>query len=83
MYEAVKEIQSANILILQGRENFVSSVSHKTVAKMIKAKLYGKLGLKEWYPELLTETYYIQEPLKKELAPKTPTPPGDFVKQGH
>lgn len=57
VYEAVKEIQSANILILQGRENFVSSVSHKTVAKLIKAKLYGKLGLKEWYPELLTETY--------------------------
>lgn len=57
VYEAVKEIQSANILILQGRENFISSVSHKTVAKLIKSKLYGKLGLKEWYPELLTETY--------------------------
>ena len=57
VYEAVKEIQSANILILQGRENFISSVSHKTVAKLIKAKLYGKLALKEWYTDLLTETY--------------------------
>lgn len=57
VYEAVKEIQSANILILQGRENFISSVSHKTVAKLIKGKLYGKLGLKEWYPDLLGETY--------------------------
>ena len=57
VYEAVKDIRSANILILQGRENFVSSVSHRTVAKLIKAKLYGKLALKDWYNDILTETY--------------------------
>jgi type I restriction enzyme R subunit len=57
VYEAVKEIQSANILILQGRENFVSSVSNKTITKLIKAKLYGKLGLKNWYNTLLAEAY--------------------------
>ena len=57
VYEAVREIRSANILILQGRENFVSSVSHMTVTKLIKAKLYGKLSLKDWYGDLLTETY--------------------------
>ena len=57
VYEAVKEIKSANILILQGRENFVSSVSHKTVTKLIKAKLYGKLKLKDWYNDILVETY--------------------------
>lgn len=57
VYEAVKEIKTANILILQGRENFVSSVSSKTITALIKAKLYGKLGLKEWYQVLLRETY--------------------------
>lgn len=57
VYTAVKEIQSANILILQGRDNFIASVSNKTITKLIKAKLYGKLGLKEWYNTILTETY--------------------------
>lgn len=57
VYEAVKEIRSANILILQGRENFVSSVSHMTIPKLIKAKLYGKLSLKDWYNDVLIETY--------------------------
>ena len=57
VYDAVKEIKTANILILQGRENFISSVSNKTITKLIKAKLYSKLSLKEWYNSLLTETY--------------------------
>lgn len=55
--EAVNEIQSANILILQGRDNFISSVSNKTITKLIKEKLYGKLGLKNWYTSILAETY--------------------------
>ena len=57
VYSAVKEIRSANILILQGRENFVSSVSRMTVTKLVKNKLYGKLALKDWYNDILTETY--------------------------
>lgn len=57
VYEAVKDIRSANILILQGRDNFVSSVNHMTVTKLIKAKLYGKLALNMWYNDILTETY--------------------------
>lgn len=57
VFEAVKEIQSANILILQGRDNFISSISNKTITKLIKAKLYGKLGLKNWYNTVLTELY--------------------------
>lgn len=57
VYAAVKDIRSANILVLQGRENFVSSVSHMTVTKLIKAKLYGKLSLKDWYNDILMETY--------------------------
>lgn len=57
VFEAVQEIQSANILILQGRDNFISSVSNKTITKLIKAKLYGKLKLKDWYNTVLAETY--------------------------
>ena len=57
VYAAVKEIKTANILILQGRDNVVSSVSNKTITKLIKAKLYGKLSLKEWYDDLLGEIY--------------------------
>ena len=57
VYAAVKEIKTANILILQGRDNFISSVSNKTITKLIKAKLYGKLSLKEWYDDLLGEIY--------------------------
>ena len=57
VYEAVKDIRSANILILQGRDNFVSSVNHMTVTKLIKAKLYSKLALNTWYNDILTETY--------------------------
>ena len=57
VYEAVKEITTANILILQGRDNFISSLNSKTITKLIKAKLYGKLALKDWYGSLLSETY--------------------------
>ena len=57
VYGAVKEIKTANILILQGRDNFVSSVKSMTVTQLIKAKLYGKLCLKNWYSELLNEAY--------------------------
>lgn len=57
IYEAVKEIQTANLLILQGRDTFISSISNKTITKLIKAKLYSKLNLKEWFSSLLAETY--------------------------
>lgn len=57
VYAAVKEIKTANILILQGRDNFVSSVSNKTITKLIKTKLYGKLSLKDWYDDLLGDVY--------------------------
>ena len=57
VYEAVKEIQSANILILQGRENFISSVKNTTIVKLIQSNLYTKLSLKDWYNDILVETY--------------------------
>lgn len=57
IFAAVQEIQTVNLLVLQGRDNFVSSISNKTITKLIKAKLYMKLKLKDWYDSLLVETY--------------------------
>ena len=57
VYEAVKDIRSANILVLQGRDNFKASVMKMTVPKLIKSKLYMKLSLKDWYEDILAETY--------------------------
>ena len=57
VYNAVKNIRSANILILQGRDSFVSSISFETVPMLIKEKLYNKLNLKDWYNDILIETY--------------------------
>ena len=63
VYDAVKEIRSSNILILQGRESFVSNIKTKTVTKLVKTKLesgsnlYKELKLIDWYDDILTETY--------------------------
>ena len=57
IYSAVKEIKTANILILQGRDNFISSISNKTVTHLVNLGLYKKLKLKEWYGELVSEVY--------------------------
>lgn len=57
VYAAVKEIKDSNVLILQGRDNFAASVKKSTTAKLLKAGLYKKLNLKEWYTDFLYETY--------------------------
>ena len=57
IYAAVKDIQGSNILILQGRDNFVSSVKKNTSAKLFKEGLYSGLGLSTWFNTLLNEMY--------------------------
>lgn len=57
VFEAVQEIKSANMLILQGRDNFMANINRKTTVKLIKAKLYDEANLDDWYDELLSETY--------------------------
>lgn len=57
IYAAVKDIQGSNILILQGRDNFTSSVKKNTTAKLFREGLYSGLGLKDWFDTLLNETY--------------------------
>ncbi len=57
VYAAVQEIQSANMLILQGRENFMRSINRSTTVELIKSGLYDDAELDDWYDELLAETY--------------------------
>lgn len=57
VFAAVKEIKDSNVLILQGRENFAASVKKSTTASLLKAGLYKKLSLKDWYTDFLYETY--------------------------
>ncbi len=57
VFEAVQEIKSANILILQGRDNFMANINKITTVKLIKSGLYDDANLDNWYDELLSETY--------------------------
>ena len=57
VYEVVKNIQSSNILVLQGRDLFIAKIKSQTITQLIKDKLYGKLNLKDWYDDVLNETY--------------------------
>ena len=57
IFEAISEIKSANMLILQGRDNFMASINEKTTIKLIKEGLYDDANLDDWYDDLLAETY--------------------------
>lgn len=57
VYKAVKDIKSANILILQGRENFSGSIKKIITAPLLRSGLYKKLSLRDWLTDLLNETY--------------------------
>ena len=57
VYAAVKDVRNSNILAIQQRESFVGIVKKTTTAALLKSGLYKKLGLKDWYTDLLTETY--------------------------
>lgn len=57
VYASVKDIKDANILVLQGRENFAASIKKATTAELLRLGLYKKLGLKDWFNSLLNETY--------------------------
>ena len=57
VFAAVKDVRNSNILTIQQRDNFVAIVKKNTTASLLKSGLYKKLGLKDWYSNLLTETY--------------------------
>lgn len=57
VYASVKDVRDSNILAIQQRDNFVGIVKKNTTAALLKSGLYKKLGLKDWYTDLLNETY--------------------------
>lgn len=57
VFAAVKDVRNSNILAIQQRENFVGIVKKNTTATLLKSGLYKKLGLKDWYTDLLNETH--------------------------
>jgi type I restriction enzyme R subunit len=57
VFDAVQDIKSANMLILQGRDNFMANINKKTTVTLIKNGLYDDADLDDWYDELLSETY--------------------------
>lgn len=57
IFEAVQEIKSANMLILQGRSNFISNINNITTVKLIRLGLYDDVNLDDWYDDILSEIY--------------------------
>ena len=58
VFEATKEIKSANTLILQNREDFVSNINNKTTVPLINSGLFDAAdNLDDWYDDLLYDTY--------------------------
>ena len=57
VYAAVKDVRNTNILTIQQRDNFVGIVKKNTTAALLKSGLYKKLNLKDWYTDILNETY--------------------------
>ena len=57
VFTAVQEIKSGNMLILQGRENFIRNINNKTTVRLIKSGLYDDGNLDDWYDDMLAEVY--------------------------
>ena len=57
VYDAVKVIESSNLLILQGRTTFVSTVNEQTIVTLINNDLYFTYELDSWYDEFLINLY--------------------------
>ncbi len=57
IYAAVSEIKDKKLLVIQGKDAFTSSIKKATTPVLLKNGLYKKLKLKDWYTDLLNETY--------------------------
>lgn len=57
IYECYKDVNDVNSLVLQSRDNFITSVKMNTTKQLLKTKLYKKLNLKTWYTNILGEAY--------------------------
>lgn len=55
IYEDIKDVITAESLIIQGRNNFIASIKQDVTKKLFKEKLYSKV--KTYYDKLLSELY--------------------------
>ena len=57
LFAVVQEIQSANILMLQSRTQFIATMHHKTTVPLTKSGLYDDAQLDDWYDDLLAQLH--------------------------
>ena len=55
VYENIKDVLDKNILVVQGRKNFIDSIKHKVTKTLLKEKLYSTV--KNFYDKMLNELY--------------------------
>ena len=55
VYENIKDVLDKNILVVQGRKNFIDSIKHKVTKILLKEKLYSIV--KNFYDKMLNELY--------------------------
>ena len=55
VYENIKGVLDKNILVVQGRKNFIDSIKHKVTKILLKEKLYSIV--KNFYDKMLNELY--------------------------
>ena len=55
IYENIKNVITADSLIIQGRKNFADSIKHSVTKVLLKENLYAKV--KDFYDQILNELY--------------------------
>ena len=55
VYEDIKDVITAESLIIQGRNNFIASIKEHVTTKLVKEKLYPRV--KTYYNKILSELY--------------------------
>lgn len=55
IYENIKDVITADSLIVQGRKNFIASIKQNITKQLLKEKIYSKV--KDYYDKILSELY--------------------------
>lgn len=55
IYEDIKDVITADSLIVQGRKNFIASIKQNITKQLLKEKIYSKV--KDYYDKILSELY--------------------------
>lgn len=55
VYESIHDVLDKDIVLIQGRKNFIASVKKKVTRQLLREKLYKKV--KSYYEAILNELY--------------------------